>query len=212
MPDTRSAYHYLAGIYLPIAIGVFSAIVLVLLYLVIRGARRTAADQRSRADKLEYAFIALLAGVVVVLVTLTFRTETPIDTLVSRPQLRVEVTAAQWSWTFRYANGKTVTDVSTWRPPVAVVPTNVEIEFDGVSQDVIHGFWIPQLYFMRQFLPGLTTRFDLIFRAPGLYDGECSVYCGEQHQLMHFAIRAVSADAFVRWMGQRASSASGARA
>ena len=144
----------------------------------------------------------MLLACVGVLVWVTFTAETPIDRLVARPALRIDVTAAQWSWTFRYDNGTTVVAVSTWSPPVAVVPTGVEIEFDGTSRDVIHGFWVPGLHFQRQFVPGFVTKFDLTFATAGLYLGECSVFCGEHHSEMHFAIEAVSGPRFRTLAGQ----------
>ncbi len=142
----------------------------------------------------------LLAGVVTVLLWVTFTAETPIDRTAAHPALRIKVTAAQWSWRFEYSSGATVTAVSTWHPSVALVPTGVEVEFVGTSRDVIHGFWVPRLHFQRQFLPGYVTRFDLRFDTPGLYGGECSVFCGDQHSQMHFEVQAVSPAIFRRWL------------
>ena len=108
--------------------------------------------------------------------------------------------AAQWSWTFRYADGTTVSAVASWSSPVAVVPTGVEVQFDATSRDVIHGFWVPQLHYLRQVIPGYTTRFDLLFAKPGRYEGECAVFCGLLHPQMHFEIQAVSPPRFRRWL------------
>ena len=137
------------------------------------------------------------------LVWITFTAETPIDRLVSRPGLQVSVVAAQWSWTFRYANGTTVSAVASWSPPVAVVPTGVEVQFDATSRDVIHGFWVPQLHYLRQVIPGYTTRFDLLFAKPGRYEGECAVFCGLLHPQMHFEIEAVSPAQVPQLAGER---------
>ncbi len=203
MPNTRDAYDHVAGIYFPIAIGVFALIAVVLVALLVRGARRHQAGARSEATGVESAYAVGLACVVAFLVWTTFRAETPIDHPVAHPGLRITVIAAQWSWLFQYPNGTTVSAVATWSPPVALVPTGVEVEFDGRSQDVIHGFWVPMLRFQRQLLPGSTTRFDLLFTRPGYYSGECSVFCGLEHSQMHFALRAVSQRAFARWLAQQ---------
>jgi len=205
MPDTLHAYDHVRGIYFPIAIGVFALVVGTLLVLVVLGARRRRADAaRSEAPRVELAYAIVLGLVVAFLLVVTFRAESPIDRAVADPRLRIEVTAAQWSWRFSYPNGATVDAVSTWHPPRAYVPTGVEVEFFGSSRDVIHGFWVPQLHFQRQFLPGFTTRFDLRFDKPGRYGGECSVFCGEQHSEMHFAIEAVSPERFERWLDAHA--------
>ncbi len=202
MPDTLHAYQHVESIYFPIAIGVFVLLLGTLLILLVHGARRRGAPGRkSDALGFEIVYAALLACVAAFLVVVTFRAaETPIDRTVAHPALRIGVTAAQWSWRFEYPNGTVVAAVSTWRPPVALVATGVEVEFSGSSRDVIHGFWVPQLHFQRQFLPGYRTRFDLRFDKAGRYGGACSVFCGDQHSQMHFAIEAVSPDRFDRWL------------
>lgn len=203
MPNTRHAYDHVAGIYFPIAVGVFALIAVALTVLLVRGARRRRPGGPSEAMGIESAYAVGLACVVAFLVWTTFRAETPIDRPVAHPGLRITVIAAQWSWLFQYPNGATVSAVATWSPPVALVPTGVEVEFDARSQDVIHGFWVPALRFQRQVLPGSTTRFDLLFARPGYYSGECSVFCGLEHSQMHFALRAVSPSEFSRWLARQ---------
>jgi len=202
LPDTLHAYDHVSGIYLPVAIGVFAITVLLLAVLLVAGARRTRAGPGSEAIRLESLYAVLLALVAAFLVWVTFGAETPIDRTVAHPSLRVHVTAARWSWSFRYPNGLTVTDVASWHPRPALVPAGVEIEFSGISRDVLHGFWIPRLKFMRQLLPTQVTHFDLRFDRRGYYPGECAVFCGERHSEMHFAVRAVSPAAFRSWLAR----------
>jgi cytochrome c oxidase subunit 2 len=200
MPSTQQAYDHVAGIFFPIAVAVFACVVITLGVLLWTGARRRAPGRRSEANRLECVYAVVLGATVGVLVWVTFTAETPIDRLVARPALRVSVVAAQWSWTFRYATGTTVRAVASWSPPVAVVPTGVEVQFDATSRDVIHGFWIPQLHYLRQVIPGYTTRFDLLFANPGRYEGDCAVFCGVLHPQMHFAIQAISPSRFRHWI------------
>jgi cytochrome c oxidase subunit 2 len=202
MPDTHHAYEHLQGIYFPIAIAVFALVVLGVAVLLWRGTRRVRAAGPSEMLSFEVLYAFGLAAVAAFLVWTTFRAETPVDRVVARPALRIEVTAGQWSWRFRYPNGVTVVAVATWHPAVALVPTGAPVEFDGISEDVIHGFWVPQLRFQRQLLPGHVARFDLIFHDEGLYGGVCSVYCGEQHGEMHFELEAVSPRVFREWLAR----------
>jgi cytochrome c oxidase subunit II len=199
MTDTLHAYEHVRSIYFPIAVGVFVLVAGSLALLLIAGARRRRAGTNTEAPRFEAVYAAVLAGVVAFLLTVTFKAETPLDTVAAQPRLRVHVTAAQWSWRFEYPGGRTVTAVSTWRPPIAEVPVGEEVEFWGSSNDVIHGFYVPRLHFQRQFLPGYVTRFDLRFDSPGFYGGACSVYCGQQHTEMHFELRAVPPAEFERW-------------
>jgi cytochrome c oxidase subunit II len=210
--DTLRAYNHVRGIYVPIAVAVFALVVGSLLVLLLRGARRERPGRRSNALRFELIYAFLLAGVVAVLVAVTFHTETPLDRTAAHPALRIRVTAAQWSWRFVYPGGASVETTSSWRPVAALVPTGSEIEFVGSSEDVIHGFWVPQLHFQRQLLPGYQNRFDLRFETSGRYGGECSVFCGDQHSQMHFAIEAVSPERFQRWLQARQSASAEATA
>lgn len=215
MPDTLHAYRHVEGVYLPIAIAVFAIVVGTLVILLVAGTRRSRPGGRSEALAVEIAYAFVLACVAAFLVWVTFRAETPIDRLVAHPGLRIRVIAAQWSWRFVYSNGVQVTDISTWSPAPAYVPTGTEIEFSGTSEDVIHGFLVPELHYQRQVLPGYTTHFDLIFARAGLYQGECSVLCGDQHSEMHFALEAVRPARFREWLareGKRIDQGSSARA
>jgi cytochrome c oxidase subunit II len=205
MPNTAHAYEHVQGIYLPIAVGVFVLVLGTLLVLLILGARRRTPARRSHALVVETVYACALAGVVAFLLWVTFTAETPIDRTAAHPGVRIRVIAAQWSWRFIYADGVSVADVDTWHPAPAYVPTGSEVEFVGSSEDVIHGFWVPDLHYQRQFVPGYTTRFDLLFQTPGYYGGECSVLCGEDHSEMHFAIRAVSPDRFAAWLAREAA-------
>jgi cytochrome c oxidase subunit 2 len=205
MPNTTHAYTHVEHVYFPIAIGVFAVIVGTLLVLLVRGARRERPGRRSEAVRLESVYAVALAGVGAFLLWTTFRAETPIDRTVASPGLRIRVFAAQWSWRLEYPGRVTIDAVSTWHPRPAAVPTGTEIEFVGSSADVIHGFWVPQLHFQRQLLPGYTTRFDLVFARAGSYEGTCSVFCGDQHSQMHFLLRALPPAAFRRWLAAQAA-------
>jgi cytochrome c oxidase subunit 2 len=202
MPNTKQAYDHVAGIYLPIAVGVFVIVIGTLAVLLVRGARRREPGRRSQATRVEACYAVVLAGIAAFLLWVTFTAETPIDRTVANPGLRLRVIAAQWSWRFIYPDGVHVADIDTWHPTPAYVPTNTEVEFIGTSRDVIHGFWVPTLHYQRQFVAGYTTRFDLFFGSPGYYGGECSVLCGAFHSEMHFALQAVSAASFRGWLAR----------
>ncbi|HEY3829926.1 MAG TPA: cytochrome c oxidase subunit II [Solirubrobacteraceae bacterium] len=205
MGNTLHAYEHVQDVYLPIAVGVFVVVVGTLLVLLARGGRRKVPGGRSQALVLEAVYAGALALVAAFLLWVTFTAETPIDRTAAHPGFRIRVIAAQWSWRFVYPDGVSVADVDTWHPTPAYVPTGTEVEFAGSSEDVIHGFWVPELHYQRQLVPGYTTRFDLLFQKPGYYGGECSVLCGEDHSEMHFALEAVSLQRFRGWLAREAS-------
>lgn len=206
MGNTLHAYEHVQGIYLPIAVGVFAIVLGTLAVLLVLGARRRLPGRRSEARRLEASYALVLACVVAFLLWVTFTAETPIDRTAAHPALRLRVVAAQWSWRFVYPGGVSVAAVNTWHPAPAYVPAGTVVEIAGTSEDVIHGFWVPGLHYQRQILPGYTTRFDLLFKKTGYYEGVCSVLCGQDHSQMHFAIRAVSPRQFGEWLARQRGS------
>jgi cytochrome c oxidase subunit 2 len=195
--DTRAEYDGLVRLFLPIAVGVFVVVALVLAFCLVRYRARPGREPSARkeAPRVELAYIALLFVAIVVLVVPTFRTESREDALAASPALRVHVVAAQWNWRFAWAGRTSVQGASGIGTPL-VVPAGRTIQFDATSIDVVHDFWVPDLRFQRQVYPAHTEHFDLVFPHPGRYEGVCAVFCGLYHQNMHFVVQAVSPGAF----------------
>ena len=209
----RSQFEHLQNsVYLPIACAVAVLVVGAILFAVLRYRERPGRtpSERTDAPRIEALWAAGIAAIVVVLVVNTFSTEAKTDAVSPHPGLRVEVTAARWSWTFSYPGTGIVDHGSTLRPAVLHVPTGTVVQFRLTSRDVIHSFWIPGLRFKRDAFPKRTTTFDLTF-GPGKYaNGRCAEFCGLHHGDMEFVVDAQSPAAFRRWLAGRR--ASGARA
>lgn len=200
---TRHEYAHLFSIYVPIAIGVFVLVVVVVFALVLRGRHRRLENvsRRSENNPVEAAYAGFLALVVVFLLYLTFTAEHRVDTVAAaeRPALVVHVTGAQWEWSFGYpAYGITQRSGTVGHQPL-VVPTGEAVRFDLSSQDVIHSFWIPELDFKRDLIPGATEHVTLTFSRSGVFKGQCAEFCGLRHADMVFTVRAVSPAAFATW-------------
>jgi cytochrome c oxidase subunit 2 len=206
LADTRTEYHDLSAIYLPIAAAVFAIVVLTVLFFALRYRRRAgraARGGRSDAPILEVVYVVALLAIAVFLIGATFTRESKIDPVSARPGLVVDVTAAKWRWSFtypRYGITRTGGAVgSAERPPVLVVPTGTRVEFRMTSLDVIHSFWIPALRFKRDAFPMRSTRFDLVFKAPGFHSATCAEFCGLHHAEMAFEVEALPPARFAAW-------------
>ncbi len=128
--------------------------------------------------------------------------------------LTVSVQASKWNWIFSYpeTRGPDGLPVATVGDsdyiPVLVVPTNRRIEFVENSVDVIHSFWVPEMLFKRDVIPGLENRFETSITTEGAYVGHCAELCGTYHSMMNFELRAVSPEDFERWLAAKADGAS----
>jgi cytochrome c oxidase subunit 2 len=201
--DTRHEYRHVFSIYVPIAVGVFAAIVLITAVVVLRyrGRPPERAARWHENNRVEGSYAVILALVCTFLLFVTFTAEHRVDTVANqqRPALTVEVTAAKWEWRFYYpAYGITLRSGTVGRQPL-VVPTGEPIRFDLVSVDVIHAFWIPEVDYKHDLIPGSTQVSTLSFGRAGNFQGQCAEFCGLRHADMVFPVAAVPPARFSAW-------------
>jgi cytochrome c oxidase subunit II len=200
---TRSDFGSVWSPYLYIALAVAVVVLGTLLWVVLRyragGGSSSSRARPSWLKRLEAGWIVLVAAVVAILLTLTFRSQERIAALGSDPPAAtIRVTAFQWGWRFDYGSGVVETG-NNRRTPVLVVPEGVLVRFTLTSRDVIHSFWIPEERFKRDAMPGRVTDFGLVFDSIAS-TGRCAEYCGLYHSKMDFHVEPIPRDQFIRWL------------
>jgi cytochrome c oxidase subunit 2 len=147
--------------------------------------------------------------IVSVLFYYTAIVQTDVDKLSRNPEVTVEVVAFKWNWQFNYRDGtgaeaNTVASTvgSSDVIPLLVLPTNRKVRFEEISRDVIHSFWVPEMLFKRDVLPGeiLRNRFEVTFDTEGRYVGRCAELCGTYHAFMQFELVVVSPERFEQFL------------
>ena len=184
-----------------IAIVVFSLILLILLFAVVRSYTRWGrhASQKHDFTKTEASYTALLAVVAAGLVTFSLTENTSPH---PKPQLQVNVTGYQWCWRFAY-QGTPVSVTANCvdgKIPTLVVPTGEVVRFNVTSADVIHSFWIPELRYKTFAYPNWVNHFETVIHRTGNWLGECAEFCGLYHYAMHFRVSAVTPAQFTTWL------------
>ena len=114
---------------------------------------------------------------------------------VPRDALPVTATARTWSWSFSYANGKTSSKL--------YVPVGKPVRVDLISEDVLHGFYIPAFRVKYDVVPGRRNHAWFVADRAGTYDLFCSVYCGAGHSAMITTVEALSPTDFTTWLQQK---------
>src|SRR5215510_7431603 len=117
---------------------------------------------------------------------------------------QLEVTAQQFAWNVRYPGKDNVfgkTDVQyiddATNPvglvdsdtnakddvvtPTVVVPVDRPVEIILKSKDVTHSFWVPQLRFKQDLVPGMNIRVHFTAVKTGKYELACAELCGMNH-------------------------------
>jgi cytochrome c oxidase subunit II len=80
-----------------------------------------------------------------------------------------------------------------------VIPTGRDVKFSIQSNDVIHSFWIPALNGKKDAVPGRTHELVLQAKKPGIFQGQCTEYCGLSHGVMRMQVKALSPADYRRW-------------
>ena len=117
----------------------------------------------------------------------------------------VEVVAQQFQWNFHYAGrdgkfgrtdpqliddgtlnfvGLDSSDPSAADDSVTsalAIPVNRPVELRLRSKDVIHNFWVPQLRFKQDLVPGMEIKVHFTANRVGKYELACAELCGQLH-------------------------------
>jgi cytochrome c oxidase subunit 2 len=81
-----------------------------------------------------------------------------------------------------------------------VVPTGVKIRFVITGDDVIHAWWVPQLGWKQDAIPGIINSAWTEIPTPGVYRGQCAELCGKDHGFMPIVVKAVQKSEFESWL------------
>ncbi len=142
----------------------------------------------------------------------------------TNPDMTIKVTAYQWGWRYDYAADDVgfYSNLSTPWSQVGqpgekateekgkdyllevdnplVVPVGKRVRLLVTSNDVIHGWYVPQLGINQYGIPGFIK--DAWFKAetPGIYKGQCSQICGKLHGYMPITVEVKSEADYAKWL------------
>ena len=161
---------------------------------------------------MEFLYTIAPILIVSVLFYYTAVVQTNVVATTKNPDVTVEVVAFKWNWQFNYRDGQgrdanTVASVLGTSDviPVLVLPTGRSIRFEEQSRDVIHSFWVPELLFKRDVMPGnVRNVFEVSeLQTEGAYVGRCAELCGSYHAFMNFELRVVSPEKYDQFLAAK---------
>lgn len=155
------------------------------------------------------AWIQVGAGVTAVVLAIamgwTLVTTARVVRVPSATALTVQVTASQWWWALRYMTEQPQRTFTTANE--IHIPVGQPVRFELASTDVIHSFWIPKLGGKTDVIPGQTNVTWLEANTPGVYRGQCAMFCGTSHAWMALQVVAQAPADFRRWQEHQISEA-----
>lgn len=93
-----------------------------------------------------------------------------------------------------------------------VLPTDTKIRFVVTGDDVIHAWWVPQLGWKQDAIPGIINDDWTNIHEPGIYRGQCAELCGQDHGFMPIVVKAVPKAEFTKWLDEQEALATKANA
>ncbi len=152
--------------------------------------------------RLEVMWATVPALILIGLFGITVTRLGEIDQIPSDPSLmHIAVTGQQFSWTFQYGTSgvKTTNDLH--------LPVGQQVVFDVTSTDVIHAFWVPDLFGQIDANPGRINHITYTANQVGEFRGVCNMLCGAGHSGMLFRVTTQQPGDFQTWLQQQQSGA-----
>ena len=140
----------------------------------------------------------------------------------SNSDISIKVTAFQWRWEYDYQQDgvRYFSNLSTPRDQIderegpgkpkdehyllevdrpMVVPVGKKVRLLVTSNDVIHGWYVPQLGVNQYGIPGFIKDAWFIADRIGTFRGQCSQICGKEHGYMPIVVEVKSVDDYAKW-------------
>lgn len=140
-----------------------------------------------------------LAPALVLAVLAVFNVQTILAMDDAEDPLEITVIGNQWWWEYRYdLDDDGVPDIITANE--AAIPVGRDVIFQVQSNDVVHSFWIPALAGKLDAVPGRTQPLVVDAQEPGVYEGQCTEYCGLSHGVMRMQVKALEPADYDEWI------------
>jgi cytochrome c oxidase subunit 2 len=145
----------------------------------------------------------------------------------SGADMTIKVTGYQWKWKYEYLDegvsffstldarsnqarqmnsGVDPTTVENYLLEVdhpLVVPVGKKIRFLFTGGDVIHSWWVPDLGWKKDTIPGFITDAWAKVEKAGTYRGQCTELCGRDHGFMPIVVIAKPEDEYKQWLAEQ---------
>ncbi len=142
----------------------------------------------------------------------------------SGADISIKITGYQWKWSYDYldedmffyssidAASSAAAQKNSGIDPATVknylrnvdkpmvVPVNKKIRILLTANDVIHSWWVPELYVKKDANPGFINEAWFEAKETGIYRGQCTELCGRGHGFMPIVVAVVTDDEYRQWL------------
>jgi len=132
-----------------------------------------------------------------------------------KADVTIKVVGSQWKWTYEYMDDD-IRIVSNLLPQdqagdnylravdnPLVLPTHKRIRFLHTSTDVLHAWWVPEIAYKKDSIPGYINETWTNIQQEGTFRGQCAEICGTGHAYMPIVVEAVSDEKYEAWKKEK---------
>jgi cytochrome c oxidase subunit 2 len=142
----------------------------------------------------------------------------------SGAEISIKVTGYQWKWSYDYLNedkffyssidsasyaasqrdsGIDPESVENYLRNVdraMVVPVDTKVRLLLTADDVIHSWWVPELYVKKDANPGFVNEAWFEATETGIFRGQCTELCGRGHGFMPIVVVVTTQEEYEQWL------------
>jgi cytochrome c oxidase subunit II len=142
---------------------------------------------------------------------------------VQESDMTIKVTGWQWKWEYEYLGeniqffskldeasnnarqlnaGVDTHEIPNYLLSVdepLVIPANKKIRFVFTAADVLHSWWVPELGWKKDAIPGFINEAWTSVKKPGIFRGQCTELCGKDHAFMPVVLIAMEQEDYDAW-------------
>jgi cytochrome c oxidase subunit 2 len=142
----------------------------------------------------------------------------------SNADMSIKITGYQWKWSYDYlgedkffyssidkksyaaAQRGSDIDPSTVEnylrnvDNALVVPVNKKVRLLLTASDVIHSWWVPELYVKKDANPGFINEAWFEATETGIFRGQCTELCGRGHGFMPIVVVVATQERYEQWL------------
>ncbi|MBW4540176.1 MAG: cytochrome c oxidase subunit II [Myxacorys chilensis ATA2-1-KO14] len=111
---------------------------------------------------------------------------------------QIEVIAKQWSWSFHYPS-RNITSTELH------LPVNQPVRLMLQSEDVVHGFYVPNFRIKQDIIPNQTIEFKFTPSRIGQYQLHDSQFSGTYFALMEASVYVDAPERYSQWLAETAT-------
>ena len=195
-----------------------------------RKSRGHVAAQFHESTKIEILWTIIPTMILVGMAIPATKTMLELDDI-QNSDMSIKVTGWQWKWEYEYLdNGvhffssldeasnrarqvgsgidpKTVPHYLLNVDNPLVIPTKKKIRFLFTAADVIHSWWVPDLGWKKDTIPGFINEAWTYVDKPGTYRGQCTELCGKDHGFMPIVVVAMEEADYNAWVAEQKAKA-----